>query len=91
MFRLCFYLQIFPRHKGIGSLPSATNTICSAPILGLTTGANVFGIAQYIPANANAVSTISAIVFMGEFSWAQISRPAKYMPLDASYAAATCE
>ena len=52
----------------MGSLPSATNTICSVPMPGFWTGAKLFGIAQYIPANANAVSTISAVVFMGEFS-----------------------
>jgi hypothetical protein len=67
-------LQTFPRHNGIGSLPSATNTICSVPIPGFPTEEKLFGIAQYIPANANAVSTISTILFMGEFSWAQISR-----------------
>jgi hypothetical protein len=65
---LYFYLQTLPRHNGIGSLPSATNTICSVPLPGFSTGAKFFGIAQYIPANANAVSTISAILFMGEFS-----------------------
>jgi hypothetical protein len=65
---LGFYLQTFLRHKGMGSLPSATNTTCAAPMAELSTGARLFGIAQYIPANANAVSTISVVVFMGEFS-----------------------
>jgi hypothetical protein len=65
---LYLYRQVFPRHKGIGSLPSATNTICSVPIPGFLTGAKLLGIAEYIPANANAVSTISAVRFMGEFS-----------------------
>jgi hypothetical protein len=65
---LYFYLQTLPRHNGIGSLPSATNTICSVPIPGFSTGAKLFGIAQYIPANANAVRAISASFFMGEFS-----------------------
>src|SRR6266700_5475541 len=69
---LYFYLQTFPRHKGIGSLPSATNTTCSAPMPVLSTGAKLFGIAQYIPANANALNRISAVLFMGEFSWMQI-------------------
>jgi len=34
----------------------------------LSTGAKLFGIAQYIPASANALSRISAVLFMGEFS-----------------------
>ena len=68
------------RRKGIGSLPSATNTACSARSRGLPTGAELFGIAQYIPASAIAVSTISTVLFIGEFSEAQISRPAKYKP-----------
>jgi hypothetical protein len=68
------------RRKGIGSLPSATNTACSARSRGLPTGAELFGIAQYIPASAIAVSTISTILFIGEFSETQISRPAKYKP-----------
>src|SRR5260370_2904242 len=67
-----FYLQTFPRHKGIGSLPSATNTTCSAPMPVLSTGAKLCGIAQYIPVNANALNRISAVLFMGEFSLVQI-------------------
>src|SRR5258708_23386537 len=68
------------RHKGIGSVPSAINTACSARINELPTGATLFGIAQYIPANAKAVSTISTVLFIVESSEVQISRRAKYMP-----------
>src|SRR5216684_8483372 len=75
-----FWLQARPRQKGIGSVPSAINTACSARINELPTGAKPFGIAQYIPANAKAVSTISTVLFMGESSDVQISRRAKYMP-----------
>jgi len=32
----------------------------------LPAGAEFLGIAQYIPAKANAVSTISTVLFMGE-------------------------
>ena len=60
---------------GIGSLPSATNITWAAPIPGLVTGVDVFGIAPYMPANATAVRTISAVLFMGEFSSAQIFTP----------------
>jgi hypothetical protein len=57
----------------MGSLPSAINA-CSARITGLPTGAKLFGIAQYIPASAKAVNTISIVLFMVEFSEAQKSR-----------------
>jgi hypothetical protein len=62
-----------PRHKGMGSLPSAINA-CSARTAGLPTGAKLLGIAQYIPASAKAVNTISIVLFMVEFSEAKISR-----------------
>src|SRR5215510_6157407 len=57
-------LQPRARHKGIGSVPSARITFCSARIPGAP-GAVLFGIAQYIPANANAVSRISIDLFIG--------------------------
>jgi hypothetical protein len=47
---------------------------------GLLAGAKLVEIAEYIPASIKAVNTISAILFMGEFSEAQISCAAKYMP-----------
>src|SRR5258708_2332657 len=75
-----FWLQARPRQKGIGSVPSAINTACSARINEFPTGAKPFGIAKYIPANAKAVSTISTVLFMGESSEVQISSRAKYMP-----------
>src|SRR5207245_9339420 len=84
-----YFLRQF-RHKGIGSLPSAINTACSARITGLPTGAELFGIAQYIAASAKTVSTISTVLFMGEFSEAQISRRAKYMSWAGRCAATTC-
>jgi hypothetical protein len=68
-----YYLQLFPRHKGMGSLPSATNTICSARIAGLPTGSDFFGMAQYIPVSAKATSRISAVRFMGEASGADLA------------------
>lgn len=61
-------------------MPSATSTICCALITGLLAGAKLVEIAEYIPASIKAVNTISAILFMGEFSEAQISCAAKYMP-----------
>src|SRR5215469_9838471 len=75
------YLQAFPRHNGIGSLPSATNTTCSARMVGPPVWEGFFGTAQYIAANANAAIRTSPVVFMGEVLLdANFARPAKYMP-----------
>ena len=57
----------------MGSLPSATNTICSARIAVLPTGSDFFGMAQYIPVSAKATSRISAVRFMGEASGADLA------------------
>jgi hypothetical protein len=56
-------LQPRARHRGIGSVPSARITFCSDRIPG-SPGAVLFGIAQYIPANAKAVSNISTVLFI---------------------------
>src|SRR5258708_39440432 len=61
-----FWLQARPRQKGIGSVPSAINTACSARINELPTGAKPFGIAQYIPANPKAVRQILTVLLIGE-------------------------
>ena len=84
-----YFVLLHLRQSGIGSLPSAITTACSARD-GLLNGASGFAIAQYIPANATAVSRISTFLFMGEFSKAQISRRAKYSPGRALWAAMTC-
>lgn len=63
-----FYLgqRLPPLHRGIGSLPSAINIGLSAWIAELPAGGAVFGIAQYNPASAKAVNSISMVLFMGE-------------------------
>jgi hypothetical protein len=46
-------------------------------------GATLFGIAQYIPASAKRVNTISVVLFvafMGEVLRGKVLQPAKYMP-----------
>src|SRR4029077_5549689 len=59
------FQAVFPgRHKGMGSLPSATITACSVRITGLP-GALLLGIAQYSPHRAKAVSKNSTVLFIG--------------------------
>src|SRR5258708_4056489 len=69
-------LQPRARHNGIGSVPSARITVCSARIPG-SPWAVLFGIAQYIPASAKAVSRISAVLFIGGASEVQISNASR--------------
>lgn len=66
------YLQAFPRQKGIGSLPSATNTICWGPRRGLTARSALFENPQYMPAKAKTISISSTLFFMGELSWRRV-------------------
>jgi len=57
------------RHRGMGSLPSATITVFWVWIRELAAGAELLGSAQYIPSNATAVrntSTALLLEFMGE-------------------------
>ena len=86
---LCVHLLILlsfyrhPRQKGMGSLPSASNTDCCFWTAALSLGATLFGIAQYIPASAKRVNTISVVLFvafMGEVLRGKVLQPAKYMP-----------
>jgi hypothetical protein len=67
-----FGLQPFARQNGIGSVPSASMIVCSA-LVTESTWAVLFGIAQYIPANAKTVSRISTDLFIGGASEARIS------------------
>src|SRR5215467_194189 len=71
----------------MGSLPSAINTCCCARITELPFWAVVLGMAQYIPASANTVSTTSTALFMGETP-ARVSACARqYMPNSAQWRA----
>jgi len=72
--------QALVRHKGIGSLPSAITTACSALTAELPGGEVFIWIALYNPASAATVSTTSSTLFIGGVSFAQTSARAKYMP-----------
>ena len=65
------YLQW--RHKGIGSLPSATTTVCSARTAELPDREVLVGIALNNPASATTVSRISSTLFIGGVSFAHTS------------------
>jgi len=59
------YWQCLPRHSGIGSLPSATITVCSARIAESPDRELIVEIALYNPAMAKAISRISRSLFIG--------------------------
>jgi hypothetical protein len=59
-----YWLQRLARHRGMGSLPSATTTACCARIEELL-GRELDGIAQYNPASATVVSKTFSTVFIG--------------------------
>ncbi len=58
-------MQDLLRHNGIGSLPSATTTACSARTAALPGLAVLAGIALYNPASATTVSKTSSTLFIG--------------------------
>ena len=74
-----YWLQRLARHKGMGSLPSATTTACCARTEELL-GRELDGIAQYNPASATMVSRTFSTVFIGGVSLRAFLRVAKYMP-----------
>jgi hypothetical protein len=83
----CSYLQCLPRHKGIGSLPSAITTACSARIAELPCRGLLIGIALYSPASATTVSRPSTTLFIGGVSFAHTSaRGEVYARIEASWA-----
>src|SRR6266446_2757423 len=57
--------QALVRHKGIGSLPSAITTACSALTAELPGGEMFVWIALYNPASATTVSRTSSSLFIG--------------------------
>jgi hypothetical protein len=66
-------VQFLRRHKGIGSLPSATTTACSARLAELPGGGTLVGIALYKAASAKMVSMTSTTLFIGGVSFAHTS------------------
>jgi hypothetical protein len=58
------YLQCWPRHSGIGSLPSATTTVCTPRLAASPDREWIVKIALYNPARAKAVSRISSSLFI---------------------------
>ena len=74
------------RHRGIGSLPSATTTACFARMAELRGGETLVKIALYNPASATTVSRTSIALFMGESPLREFLRVAKYMPNRCSLA-----
>src|ERR1700730_12027395 len=76
----CVGRQPLERHKGIGSLPSAITTACSARMAEFSGGELLVWIALYNPASATTVSTTSSTLFIGGVSFAQTSARAKYIP-----------
>jgi hypothetical protein len=83
----CSYLQCLPRHKGIGSLPSAITTACSARMAELPCRGLLIGIALYSPASATTVSRHSTTLFIGGVSFAHTSaRGEVYARIEASWA-----
>jgi hypothetical protein len=83
----CSYLQCLPRHKGIGSLPSANTTACSARMAELPCRGLLIGIALYSPASATTVSRPSTTLFIGGVSFADTSaRGEVYARIEAWWA-----
>src|ERR1035441_2934376 len=70
---LAYRPQRLERHKGIGSLPSATKTARSARTAELPGCEMLVGIALYNPASATTVSRTSSTLFIGGVSFAHTS------------------
>jgi len=86
-----FGMQVLLRHNGIGSLPSATTTACSARTAALAGLAVLAGIAQYNPASATTVSKTSITLFIGGGSPSRVVlRVAKYIPTRLSLRSKGC-
>ncbi len=72
-------VQVILRHKGIGSLPSATSTVWPARMTELADGETLVGMAQYNAARATTVRRISSTLFIwGSLLCAYFYAPAVY-------------
>src|SRR5580658_1540770 len=82
-----YLAQPLPRHKGIGSLPSATTTACSVRLAEFLGGEVLVKIALYKPVSATTVSrtSIAFALFMGESPCAYCYAWRSICPVEGSW------